>query len=232
MWAATWQNQQSDKVHPPSLIRVFAVRMKKSWVLSYSLSAQQRLWSDWADAEADLRLWWAQSLCWFCHVAAHFIYCPVYPSLDSAANNINNPRQCVPWKWKYSRRTKSIYRLIKMPVLHNFVRWANEVALRYEFYETNKTTVFEMSIVPSFDTLLCETAYRNPRILNVHNQPARRRHEIRCSNIALAIRDLILSSDTLWVYCKPYHNPRSDFWKPFQELLKRLINPLYSNIMH
>ena len=52
-WAATWQNQQSGCVpseasdqpgHPPSLIRVFAVRMKKAWVLtcSYSLSAQRR----------------------------------------------------------------------------------------------------------------------------------------------------------------------------------------------
>ena len=36
--------------HPPSLIRVFAVRMKKTWVLIYPLSAQQRLWSDWAVA--------------------------------------------------------------------------------------------------------------------------------------------------------------------------------------
>ena len=58
-WAATWQNQQSDSApsedsdqpgHAPSLIRVFAVRMKKAWVLSYPLSAQRRLWSDWADA--------------------------------------------------------------------------------------------------------------------------------------------------------------------------------------
>ena len=32
--------------HPPSLIRIFAVRIKKAWVLSYPLSAQQRLWSD------------------------------------------------------------------------------------------------------------------------------------------------------------------------------------------
>ena len=65
MWAATWQNQQSDCApsedsdqpgHPPSLIRVFAVRMKKAWVLSYPLSAQRRLWSDWADAQADLSL--------------------------------------------------------------------------------------------------------------------------------------------------------------------------------
>ena len=58
--AATWQNQQNEYApsedsdqpgHPPSLIRVFAVRMKKPWVLSYPLSAQGRLWSDWADAQ-------------------------------------------------------------------------------------------------------------------------------------------------------------------------------------
>ena len=35
---------------------VFAVHMKKAWVLSYPLSAQQRLWSDWADVQADLSL--------------------------------------------------------------------------------------------------------------------------------------------------------------------------------
>ena len=47
--------------HPPSLISIFAVRIKKAWVLSYPLSAQQRLWSDWADAQADLGLRWAHS---------------------------------------------------------------------------------------------------------------------------------------------------------------------------
>ena len=35
--------------------------MKKAWVLSYPLSAQQRLWADWADAQADLSLHWAHS---------------------------------------------------------------------------------------------------------------------------------------------------------------------------
>ena len=67
-WAATWQNQQNECApsensdqpgYPPSLIRVFAVRMKKAWVRRYPLSAQQRLWSDWADAQADLSLHWA-----------------------------------------------------------------------------------------------------------------------------------------------------------------------------
>ena len=57
--------------HPPSLIRVFAVRMKKAWVLSYPLSVQRKLWSDWADAQTDLSLRWAHKpFCWFCHEAA------------------------------------------------------------------------------------------------------------------------------------------------------------------
>ena len=69
VWAATWPNQQIDCApsedsdqpgHPPSLIRVFAVHMKKAWVLSYPLSAQRRLWSD-LDAQADLSLRWAHT---------------------------------------------------------------------------------------------------------------------------------------------------------------------------
>ena len=38
--------------HLPSLIRAFAVCMKKAWVLSYPFSAQRRLWSDWADVSS------------------------------------------------------------------------------------------------------------------------------------------------------------------------------------
>ena len=68
--------------HPPSLIRVFAVCMKKPWILSYPLSTQwrlwsdwvdplstqRRLWSDWADAQADLsRAQWLAKDPWFLH---------------------------------------------------------------------------------------------------------------------------------------------------------------------
>ena len=49
----------SEDWHPPSLIRVFPVHMKKDWVLSYPLSAPRRLLSDWTDAQADLSLRWA-----------------------------------------------------------------------------------------------------------------------------------------------------------------------------
>ena len=69
-WAMTWQNQQNEFApsedsnqpgHLPSLIRVFAVRMTKAWILSYPLNVQWRLWSDWTDAQADLSLCWAHS---------------------------------------------------------------------------------------------------------------------------------------------------------------------------
>ena len=79
IWVATWQNQQTECAHskdsdqpghPPRLIRVFAVCMKKVWVLSYPLSALQRLirlgrcpgWSESSLGE--------QSFCWFCNEAA------------------------------------------------------------------------------------------------------------------------------------------------------------------
>ena len=80
--------------HPPSLIRVLAVRMKKAWVLSYPLSAhyplsvQRRLWSDWADAHADLSFHWVhRSFCWFCDEAAHIWYTD---SLDGAEEEMHN----------------------------------------------------------------------------------------------------------------------------------------------
>ena len=55
--------------------RVFTVRMKKAWVLSYPLSARWRLWSYWKSAQADLSLRWAHMpFCWFCHEAAHISF--------------------------------------------------------------------------------------------------------------------------------------------------------------
>ena len=63
--------KKQDSIHIKnmlSLIRVFAVRMKKYWVLSFLLRALRRLWPGWTDAQADLSLRWAhRSFCWFCH---------------------------------------------------------------------------------------------------------------------------------------------------------------------
>ena len=96
IWAASWQNQQNDCApsedsdqpgHLPSLIRVFAVRMNKAWVLSYPLSTQQRFWSDWADVLADLSLHWAHMpFCWFCHDVAHTVLTD-YTCIDICYNH-------------------------------------------------------------------------------------------------------------------------------------------------
>ena len=47
-----------------SLIRVFAVHMKKAWVLSHPLSAERRL------IRLGGRMLGAQQFCWFCHETA------------------------------------------------------------------------------------------------------------------------------------------------------------------
>ena len=67
-------SEDSDQPgHPPSLIRVFAVHSTGSSGPKVSSCRQPRLWSDWADADAqaDLTLCWAHSsFCWFCHAVA------------------------------------------------------------------------------------------------------------------------------------------------------------------
>ena len=51
-------SEDSDQLgHLPSLIRVFALRMKKAWILSYPISAQRRFWSDWAEGRMPRLIW-------------------------------------------------------------------------------------------------------------------------------------------------------------------------------
>ena len=57
--------------HPPSLIRSFAARLKRHWVLDCPTSAQLRIWSDWAGAQADLSLRLThKSIHWFWNATA------------------------------------------------------------------------------------------------------------------------------------------------------------------
>ena len=69
--AASWQNQQND-VQPAKAQISLGICSVWSESLLYPLSGQRRLWSDWADAQANLGLRWAhRSFCWFCPEAAH-----------------------------------------------------------------------------------------------------------------------------------------------------------------
>ena len=93
-WAATWQNQRNDCApsedsdqpgHPPSLIRVFAVRMKKPGSL-----ATHRAHSADSDQTGRMpRLIWvfagALSFCWFCHVVAQLYFVRADPDGDVVA---------------------------------------------------------------------------------------------------------------------------------------------------
>ena len=77
--------------HPPSLIRVFAVRLKTARILIYPLGASKDSESDWAEAQADLGLRWAHMpFCLFCHDAAHFQSwpCPLSSVFYNATKNI------------------------------------------------------------------------------------------------------------------------------------------------
>ena len=87
-------NKDSDQPgHLPSLIRVFAVCMKKAWAFNYPLSTPQRLCSDWA-AQADLSLRWVHMpFCWFCHALTHIPY-PHPPNSKNMLLFTNNKRPC------------------------------------------------------------------------------------------------------------------------------------------
>ena len=61
-------------VRPAKTQISLGVRMKKPWTLSYPLSAHWRLWSDWADAQADLSLRWAHTH-FVCFVMRRLICC-------------------------------------------------------------------------------------------------------------------------------------------------------------
>ena len=108
-------SEDSDQPgHLPSLIRVFAVCIKKAWVLSYPLSAQWRLWSDWADAQADLSLRWAyMPICWFCHNAAQSLAMPTRKS--SRGKNDQNEK-ILNCSFRHCWQTE---KLCSMCLLHN-----------------------------------------------------------------------------------------------------------------
>ena len=96
--------------HPPSQIRFFVVRRKKAWVLSYPLSAQRRLWSDWEDVQADLSLRWAHS-----HFVGFVIrwlkYCWDTNPVQTPEVDAQPTRHFTPWKyWLITQEAVAPYR--------------------------------------------------------------------------------------------------------------------------
>ena len=83
-----------------------------SWGANVSSCRQQRLWSDWSDAQADLSFCWAHmSFCWLCHEAAHIIW-------DCVWQNQQNDL-CAQW------RLRSIFYIGNFMPLASFCSWAD-----------------------------------------------------------------------------------------------------------
>ena len=72
---AKWHVRQ---VKTQIILGIHPVWSEKSWVRDYPLSVQRRLWSDWANAQADLRLRRAHvSFCLFCLAPVQLLCFPV-----------------------------------------------------------------------------------------------------------------------------------------------------------
>ena len=81
-------SEDSDQSgHPASLIRVFAVRMKKAGILSYPWVHKGDS-DQMADAQADLSLHWVhRSFCWFCRAVTHLFLS--FPSLTLKGGDVS-----------------------------------------------------------------------------------------------------------------------------------------------
>ena len=116
-WCAS--SEGSDQPgHPLSLIRVFAVRMKKPRVLSFSFSAPQRLWSDWVDASLH---WARRPFCWFCRAQAYLSWASQYSHVKGEKKTnwsvkfieIHN-HIIIVWLFNLKKKTFLSHRLTKM----------------------------------------------------------------------------------------------------------------------
>ena len=124
--------------HPPSLIRVLAVRMKKAWALSYPLSAQRRLvrlggYPGWFESSLG-----AHSFCCFCHVMAQMLMtwpCDGATMKGKFTQNIRfsqsevilSPLPCICCdyvtlqviKWKKKKTTSNAMLMRSLPTTHH-----------------------------------------------------------------------------------------------------------------
>ena len=69
IWATSWQNQQNGVLAHHSDQSSLSTRRKLGSLVTLSVQIERRIWSDWANAKADLSLRWAHV---FCYDAAHF----------------------------------------------------------------------------------------------------------------------------------------------------------------
>ena len=178
------QRLRSAWASAQSLSSVFAVRMKKAWVLSYQLSARRRLWSDCADAQADPSLRWAHS-----HFIGFVMRLLIYTqtNVDILTSQNQNIVQKSTYLWPPSRmnnikwlqillvsKTDNVYTKYEILILwHCTLEWWSIPGLALEPYWTtneiktyqpchDKTSLCHMQTTKVQISLLIRTVWSAP----------------------------------------------------------------------
>ena len=179
-------SEDSDQPgHLFSLIRVFAVHMRKAWVLSYPLSTPWRLWSVWVDAQTDLSLLWVlMPFCWFYHVAAHLSQNTITPSKSQASSKDSDQpvhlrcmirvfTVCVKNLWVLGYTMNPSQRLHLCGVLTWFCRYCCAQA-HFSFYmqlnlaksKNEKKNIYFFFISTSFSFSFCNLSFSSISLSN------------------------------------------------------------------
>ena len=128
--------------------------MKKAWVISYPLGAQRRLWSDWADAQADLSLRWAHSN--FVDFVMRRLICGLTFLLFLLVSE-----GCILWLW-HTLEIFSSSSFFLIPHSFSF-NYAGSVAQRlvafHWVYPSVDSGLFGRKAVPDIDVLIVDKSY-------------------------------------------------------------------------
>ena len=128
IWATPWQNQQSKCApsedsdqpgHLPRLIRIIAVRSMGSYGPKLSSCGQWRLWSDWADAQADLSLRWAHT-----HFVGFVMSRLIWNWLENVQESLHGHNMSVAFM--------------------RFMQWCQTLSSLYRRYEKDSITLFNI----------------------------------------------------------------------------------------
>ena len=142
----------SHDSNQPGLRPVWAESSLSAWRNLGSLATHwahsERLWSDWADAHADLSLRWAhRSFCWFCQTAAQINYTSVHELTERKGIrkeiNIDNCQENT-----FTDLTGINHQVAQvveesLEVHHRDLGWASIINLEYWWKSNSLTLVFK-----------------------------------------------------------------------------------------
>ena len=128
---SAWASAQSDQ---SSLCAQWGLRTQ-AFFMQLSSCRQGGLWSDWADAQADLSLCWPHMpFCWFCHEAAQFLFCACLVSSLIRVYTVCHS-VCIVWThYSMVQPHSSNFRVITtkclgVPIFRKFtVKWLEQTA--------------------------------------------------------------------------------------------------------